>query len=284
VTRAQPWVLAIVSLAIACRSSEHEPRDERVPPTPTTPTTRCSVQIGPASAAASDTVRAELAKRHPDWTAKSFDEITGALREVTAPRRTPSTTGETSTLDDATFEARARAAIAELHDLFGLDRTDLAAARVEVRRAHGVLVTVRGTRPLRGFEALDVVDLRWKLHVLLDGDGNVDNIRGGGLILPRFELCTDARLAATDPAVTAGVVGQVLTYGSFDGDKAQAGPVTRDHVRDVALSVFVDRRARDRVIVSLAYKVSVELGALPWTFYVDPDDGHVLRIVQGFET
>jgi hypothetical protein len=187
-------------------------------------------------------------------------------------------------IDEASAQAEALAFVKKNADLLDLSPAELHALAIQfdpyLRR---VDLSARGI-PRAGYEAFPSVAKRFLIHVGIQADGHVGSLWSRWQDVPPFKLCTEPLLTPTNPRLHAEVLGHALSYYDFGGNLRSAGTVEAGDIRSTSLDIFSRRSSNNMVRLTLVYAVHVERQGLPWIFFVDADTGHLLEVVQDFET
>jgi hypothetical protein len=263
-----------------------------LPERPVTSIGRCAIEIGPRPTETRDQVRAEfLSRTRLSWAIdpSSFDRVTMVLINVIAAARDIQ---PTISLGDDEAVARAIDFAVANYELFGLSRADFARVAIDPGREQdngtsiARTVDLQGDNPLPGYPQFSTLAQRWRWRVSFNRQGAIQLASATtGDLLPRFELCTDPRIAAGDTRLTRGVIGYRLSYADIAGRPIDAGQV---EARDIGTTALIVHRAwddeRNTVVLRLAYSIAVTRSGLPWAFIVDADTAELLDVEQQFAT
>ncbi len=221
--------------------------------------------------------------RNPGWflvDGSGLDRFTGLVRWA-MPTADERATGPT---DLPALLQRARALVRKNSDLLGLDD-------------HVLSKLVWNARPALPGSPLSIVsaeldDLsattgapfpelepRVSISVMIGVDGAIGWLQTR--VSPRESICVKPRLTPDQARRLPGVVGRKLGFFGNHGP-VDAGVVQPKDVREVKLGVQWQDNDRFREY-RLVYRITVGTN-LSWTIVVDAMDGHVLGVIQNFQT
>jgi hypothetical protein len=262
-----------------------------LPERPVTSIGRCAIEIAPRPAETRELVSAEFRRRTGlSWSldTSSFDPVTMVLRNVRALAREVKPPVSLSN-DEAV--ARTIDFVIANYELFGLSNTDFARVVINPGRedVNGTRIVrtvgLDGNSPLPGYEDLPALAQRWQWRVSFNRQGDIEVASATtGDLLPRLELCTDARIPAGDARLTRGVIGYQLIYADAAGQPVDVGKVEARDIGSIALTFHRSWREENTLVLRLAYAIEVTRSGLPWVFIIDADTAELIEVEQRFAT